>query len=158
MIKIHITNATLEIVDDQQNQQDLITELEAALKKANIYIDTMEKLFVKNEDPEAHEKLNFPGIHPDLLKREHPLKGKKAVTSSKKCTDCGKDYQPSGNAQVRCQECKAKKTNASSSKEIKSPTEFKKIKRSCDICRHMSLCKTSRKCKPGSFEFFEERN
>lgn len=158
MIKIHITNATLEIVDDQQNQKDLITELEAALKKANIYIDTLEKLFVKNEKLEKKDELNFPGIHPELLKPELTIKSTKGITASKKCADCGKDYQPSGNAQVRCQECKAKKTNASSSKEIKSPTEFKKIKRSCDICRHMSLCKTSRKCKPGSFEFFEEIN
>jgi len=151
MIKIHITNATLEIVDDQQNQKDLITELEAALKKANIYIYTLEKLFVKNEKPEKKDELNFPGIHPELLKPELTIKSTKGITTSKKCVDCGKDYQPTGNAQVRCPECRSQKKNSA------KPFEFPKIKRSCSVCGHESLCKTSRKCKPGSFDFFETR-
>ena len=155
MIKIHITNATLEIVDDQQYQKNLITELEASLKKATIYIDTLEKLFVKNEKLEKKDELNFPGIHPELLKPELPINSIKGITTSKKCTDCGKDYQPTGNAQVRCAECKGKKKKLPGINHV--GIVLQKITRKCSNCKHQSLCKISLKCKPGTVHFWEPK-
>lgn len=32
---------------------------------------------------------------------------------------------------------------------------LQRINKNCDLCRHSNLCKTSKKCKENSLEFFE---
>lgn len=43
----------------------------------------------------------------------------KAITGAKICTECGKEYKPTGNAQQRCPECIKKITHPRTDKEVR---------------------------------------
>jgi hypothetical protein len=177
MIKIHITDATLEIITDNDaiinkikiaEKDDLIAYLESQLKEANFQIEFINEEFKKAYDGpkrESHEekpKTDTPNPEPKQKKGSSP------VTEKKVCLLCEKEYKPTGNAQMYCTDChppkhkskteKIKPSEVAQDPEPQKEIVFPKITRSCDKCQHLSLCKTSRKCKPGSFEFFETRN
>jgi hypothetical protein len=175
MIKIHITDATLEIITDNDaiinkikiaEKDDLIAYLESQLKEANFQIEFINEEFKKAYDGpkrESHEekpKTDTPNPEPKQKKGSSP------VTEKKSCLRCEKEYKPTGNSQKYCTDChppknktkKQKPSEVAHEPEHKKEIVFPKITRSCATCKYESLCKTSRKCKPNSVEFFETKN
>jgi uncharacterized coiled-coil protein SlyX len=176
MIKIHITDATFEIITDNDNdatinedkiaeKNDCIAALEHALKEANIQIQFLENKFSRASEPviaspQEKQKQRITTPEPKKRKISH------GVTEKKVCLKCNKEYQPSGNSQKYCTDChppknktkKQKPSEVAHEPEHKKEIVFPKITRSCATCKYESLCKTSRKCKPNSVEFFETKN